>query len=281
VKGRICPPLYLRGRIYGKVVVVYDAANEAISPYTNTDIAQTKVHTFILGDHEDPDDNPGLQVTSAPGVPGSLTLLDPNIKVAPGAGGSYSEDYALVLSRDTLNFRRSIGAPFNWLANNADLRLDYRQRLLELDNLYRNEYGARYDFDTAHSQLWAAPPCEMMGISRFANQFVSAPNGQVYPFESGVFETFSKLSPAGPWPPGKTGADSTTVATYSRILFDVALRCHGKLIGGITSLEGYAGTGDGWDLQYDYRWRSKNEAEIQDIKLPIGPIPLDRQESNP
>ncbi len=279
-KGDICPPLYVRGIVYGKVVVVYEAANESISPYTITDVTKTKVHTFILGDHEDPDDNPGLQITSAPGVPGSLTLSDPNVKVAPGPGGTYSEDYALVLSRDTVNFRRSIGGPFNWLVDNAGLRLDYRQKLLQLDSLYQTKYGARYNFDTANFQCWAAPPCDTMTISRFSNQFVSAPNGQIYPFDSGVFEFFSKVSPAGPWPAGKVGADSTTVPTYWRLLLDVALRCHGKLQGGMTSLEGSGGTGDGWELQYDYRWRSKNEAELlQDIKLPIGPIPLDRRET--
>lgn len=95
------PVLLVRGKVRGKVVLVYDC-DESLDPDVN------RLALGILGDHEAyGQDGPTLPGVGPPGVPGGLLLEDRNIKLTPDGTGS-SPDYAMVVCRGIVE---TVGLP--------------------------------------------------------------------------------------------------------------------------------------------------------------------------
>lgn len=129
------PPVYVRGVVDGKAVLVYDVAAEAL------DANHDRLPMMILASHEAPTDNPGFPLAATgPGVPGGLRFADRNIKTAPDSTAAYSEDGLVLLSHGWLRGSGITGVYQQTYYDDADGVHNHFSELSQLDSQYSSFY---------------------------------------------------------------------------------------------------------------------------------------------
>jgi len=92
------PHLFIRGNVKGKAVIVYDVTDDTLDP------GYDRLHTYILGQDEDPSDAPANRIApaGAPGVSGGVRYDDPNVKLSK-TQPVHSQDGLFLLSRGSVH----------------------------------------------------------------------------------------------------------------------------------------------------------------------------------
>lgn len=277
----IAPPVYVRGVVKGRVVLVYDVADDAIDP-PGAGNEDQRLPMFVLGEHEDPSDTADKLTPGPLGVPGGLHLADPNVQLTPGAG-TFSNDFALLLSRGSLSSAGPNSYGYSWLVD-GNSRVDYRQHLRDLDLSYERALGADYRLmlqgDVSNSQA----SFQAVGIGDVCDYHRATSDYRVvttYTEDTLGRRILPGQNTMGTWadaigsplPPLVNPAVMPTLPRFLRLFYSG--RCPSlNVVGGYSATDFRVGssmlTG-----QFDYRWRAKTEAELrEDIKLPVGPIIL-------
>ncbi len=272
------PPVFVRGIVKGKVMVVYDVTDDTLDP--NED----RLHMMILGEHEMPADSPAnkLPTGGAPGVVGGVLYADRNIKTDPDQV-VFSSDRCVLLCRGTLTGAGDPGVHRGHMHDMAGNPVNYRQQIWDLDAQYSNYYtGTPGDWDFRCSPNWIGywgdgPHCNFYGIAvashaggerwriRSDGQFVDARN---YDYPGGIAK-WGDMGVASP-PAGEATTD-VAIFPFAMRRARCAPGYSGDVRGSFHSLvTAYKLSGD---AHYDYSWQALKEAEIRtEMFLPIQPV---------
>lgn len=271
------PPVFVRGMVDGKAMVVYEVTNDALDP------DEDKLHMVILANHEMADDSPTYKLPSggAPGVNGGLLYADRAIKSDPDQT-VFTNDRCVLLCRGTVTVGGDSGSHRGRMHDMAGNPVDHRAQLNALDQQYSNFYTGKPDdrnFRCSRSspELWSdGPRGHFFGIAVSSHSdnedWRITSKGEVVVGHDMLHSRggwFWKDLPMTP-PPGE---GPTNIA-----LFPMALRrglvhrgasgdVNGSFHSVVTSLdlEGNA--------RYDYSWQALKEGEIRgEMFLPVVPV---------
>lgn len=274
------PPIFVRGVVDGKAVVVYDEAQPGSDGYPTG--GGTTYHMYIHAEHEDPDDAPGDLM-----VPGGLHYANRELKREPEARGSFSDDQVILLCRGSLRGSGLNGEGLSYLVQGND-RVNYRQRLRNLDDLYVQRYSDE-EYRLGRDNLkqdWPVTHFDGIGISHWSawnRDWVTA-GGQIVVSrdlgqENRAYFSFDGEKPDWGtafkrWPDEVKRDKLPSLPTYMRCA-SAPEGCDFRVFGGVH------GVGVPLELKgvafYDYRWRNATAEEIkEEIQLPVGPLLLDQ-----
>lgn len=272
------PPVFVRGMVNGKVMVVYDVTSDSLD--TNAD----KLHMMILGAHEMPADSPAYKLPTggAPGVNGGVVYADRNIKADPDQT-TFTNDRCMLMCRGTITGAGDSGMHRGRVHDAAGNPFDYQGQLNSLDKTYSQFYtGTNNDPDFVCTQTWNGywgdgPKCPFYGIAVAAHsengRWRIRSDGQVVDDESADYPgNIVHWDDLGVTAPPNGDPDSEPA------FFEWAMRrvrvpqgYYGGVKGSFHSIQtSYDVAGD---AHYDYSWQALKESEIRaEMFLPIQPI---------
>lgn len=303
------PPVYVRGILNGRVVLIYDVdpSQESLDPLDldTPDAGDSngagvwngypKVHMFVLAQHEMLNENG----TTAFGdlVPGGIHYHDPRIKVSPADPGTLTDDSLLMISRGTLGAFGTHGHHYSWLYRNApsySQRYNYREALRNLDEQYANHYaptdpGRQDDFritSKTNSFLTrhAVATVYGVGVSNWTLNIYFRPTyddpaattlvGKTHPNYGHSWDDFHWNDIPGPDPPTHDPAKAPMIGTLMR-----ESRCNEawkwRTRGSLHSLAAMVGMAG--EARFDYTFQELTDEDIKEhLHLPLSPVLIHR-----
>lgn len=268
------PPIFVRGNVEGKAVMVYDVTDDALDP--NYD----KLNMFVLGQHEDPyrDENTHQVTISHPGVPGGLRYEDPTSKSSPDSTEPASPDALIMVSRGNLNSFGETGWYKDVVRAEDGTAVRFLDQLRSLDKLYVDHFTAQGDWEAGDYRMYrggAQVTTPMFGVflanrSRADTPRLSTEGQLVEGYGDRAHRTWMKWeSFPAPWP------DGARPNRYA--LFPLRMRQSRTSEGATYDVNGaLASLGkplyNRGDVRYDYKMQSLTAAELEEIGLPLSVV---------
>ncbi|MBI3926807.1 MAG: hypothetical protein HY319_14800 [Armatimonadetes bacterium] len=274
------PPVYVRGIVDGKVVLVYDVASDALDP------DMKRLSMMILGQHEDPADSTFKVAAAGPGVPGGLIYADRRTKSSRDMPGPVTEDAAVLLCRGWVRHAGPTPGRRRIVRDMAGNRRDENAQLQQLSEDYSAFYtGAANDPDFDLTDGWDLRG-NIHGIAISAHSD-DTPNysGDGLGFTVGAADRKHSSVPwddfSGPYPPFAAPYVGVSPSRDPQVLneFRSAIMPGGHPAisrGGFHAL-GSSLDVDGGDLRFDYRFQELTEDEIEEMGLRLGVVPISLQ----
>jgi len=279
------PPVFVRGRVDGKVVVVYDQLEEDADDSFASETWYNRYHMYILSEHEDRanDSGPPLNIP----IPGGIHYADRSLSLNPADGGS-SNDQVLLLCRGSIRGSGLAGRTLSYLYRGND-RVNYKDRLDKLDDRFAGDYDATYRLVNQAKPGADHPITHLDGVgiayrTQWSQNRVTAEGKVVVEAdkdhrwwcnEPEHMESWKKTF-GGSFPDPIKEDKSPILPGFMRHAaapYGSAFRVYGGLnsLGTQADLLG--------DVHFDYRWRDNTASELrEEIQVPVGPVLMDKNQ---
>lgn len=279
------PPVFVRGRVDGKVVVVYDQLEEDDDDSFSAETYYNRFHLYILSEHEDRANDSGPQLNIP--IPGGIHYADRSMALNPEDTGS-SNDQVLLLCRGSIRGSGLAGRMLNFLYKGNN-RVRYRERLDALDDRFADQYGPTYRLVNKARPGADYPITHLDGVgiayrTQWAQNRITSEGKVVVEAdkdhrwwcnEPEHMESWNKTF-GGHWDDPIKGDHKPVLPGYMRHAaapYGSAFRVYGGLnsLGMQADLLG--------EIHFDYRWRNNTADELRkEIQVPIGPVLMDKNQ---
>ncbi|MGE0491254.1 MAG: hypothetical protein AB7S38_18745 [Vulcanimicrobiota bacterium] len=291
------PPVYVRGILDGRVVLIYDVPNSLWDPLTDELPAAEAawngypgLHLYVLAQHEMSDDSPSNHLSRP--IPGGIHYANKQIKSSPGPDpATFTNDGLIMVSRGTLGAFGTHGHFFSHLYRGETL-YNYRKALWEADADMVTRYGGgTWDQDfriVGSTNTWfnqqAVATIYGVGVSNWtlnnffrphyadpsATQLVAKTHPQFAHTWDDVWR-WNALNLSST-PPGVNTTKCPLVASIMRrARIDEAWKW--RVRGSLHSLNTEVGLAG--ELDFDYSFQELTDDQIKEqLHLPLGPILL-------
>jgi hypothetical protein len=271
----IAPPVFIRGKVEGKLVIAYSLPDELCEGRSGMDL-KTMCDVVVLSDRG--------------GVPGGLSLADDRMQTDPGATGTFSEDYCLVMSRGVVATAGPLVDMLGWVADPIDPEI-------RINLLHQALLAATTAEERKRIESFPHLPVSVEGVLA-AGSMTYDPTlsysadmrsiESVGGFESRSPEIMSRIN--NPSAQGIHWSDATStvpppLAPSNSVNLPVTFRymhhqrgTHWSNTGALGAFEGEGGASAVGNLTYDYRWRKLSAQTLQkNMGVPVQPILIYRK----